>query len=73
MNADGEAWIKLNKWEQGVIEEESQRPDFVCWIRNIPRKPWALTIPYDMDKKKCPAYPDFIIIRNNGVGITIQM
>ena len=68
VNADGEAWIKLNKWEQGVIEEESQRPDFVCWIRNIPRKPWALTIPYDMDNKKCPAYPDFIIIRNNGVG-----
>lgn len=68
VNADGEAWIKLNNWEQGVIKEESQRSDFVCWIRNIPRKPWALTIPYDMDNKKCPAYPDFIIIRSNGVG-----
>lgn len=68
VNMNGEAWIKLNNWEQGVIEEESQRPDFVCWIRNIPRKPWALTIPYDMDNKKYPAYPDFIIIRNNGVG-----
>ena len=68
VNANGEAWIKLNKWEQGVIEEESQRQDFVCWIRNIPRKPWALTIPYEMDNKNHPAYPDFIIIRNNDAG-----
>ena len=29
----GKAKIKLNTWEDGVIEEEIQNPEFVCWIR----------------------------------------
>lgn len=30
VNDDGVATIKLNGWEEGVLEEESKQPDFVC-------------------------------------------
>lgn len=35
----GYAKIKLDSWEKAVIDEESKRDDFVCWIRN-PSKGW---------------------------------
>ena len=61
----GKAKIKLNTWEDGVIEEEQQNPDFVCWLRNPARVSWALTIPYEMNNEKKPTYPDFIVIRRD--------
>ena len=61
----GRARIKLNTWEDGVIEEEQMRPDFVCWIRNPSRTSWSLTIPYEINNEIKPAYPDFLIIRKD--------
>ncbi len=61
----GKAKIKLNSWEDGVIEEEQERPDFVCWIRNPSRASWSLTIPYEINNEIKPTYPDFIIIRKD--------
>ena len=34
----GIAKIKLNGWEEALIEEESKRTDFVCWLRNPPEQ-----------------------------------
>lgn len=61
----GKAKIKLNSWEDGVIEEEQERPDFVCWIRNPSRASWSLTIPYEINNEIKPSYPDFIIVRKD--------
>ncbi|MCD8124318.1 MAG: DEAD/DEAH box helicase family protein [Lachnospiraceae bacterium] len=61
----GYAAIKLNGWEAELIEEESKRSDFVCWLRNPPRERWALCIPYDMNRETKPAYPDFIVVRRD--------
>lgn len=61
----GKAKIKLNTWEDGVIEEEQEKPDFVCWIRNPSRASWSLTIPYEINNEMKPAYPDFLIIRKD--------
>ena len=61
----GKAKIKLNTWEDGVIEEEQVRPDFVCWIRNSSRASWSLTIPYEINNEIKPTYPDFLIIRKD--------
>ncbi len=61
----GKARINLNNWEKGVLEEEQRQADYVCWLRNPPRKPWSLCIPYEIGGKQKPAYPDFIIIRKN--------
>lgn len=61
----GKAKIRLNTWEDGVIEEEQQKPDFVCWLRNPSRASWALTIKYEINNEVKPAYPDFLIIRKD--------
>lgn len=62
---NGKARINLNNWEEGVLLEEQRRADFVCWLRNPPRKPWSLCIPYEMGGEQKPTYPDFIIIRKD--------
>lgn len=67
VNEDGFTKIKLNDWEKGVLEEESKRDDFVCWLRNPPRASWSLCIPYEQDGETKPTYPDFIIIRKDPV------
>lgn len=65
--ADGLAQIKLNNWEDGLIEEESKRPDFVCWLRNPSREKWSLCIPYEMSGETKATYPDFIVVRTDPV------
>lgn len=62
---NGLATIKLNSWEREIIEEESKKEDFVCWLRNPPRDRWSLCIPYEMNGEFKAAYPDFIIIRKD--------
>ena len=64
-NEEGRARFILNTWETGVLNEEFERPDFVCWLRNIPRASWALRLPYDAGDKKKPFFPDFLIVRKH--------
>ena len=56
----------LNKWEHPVVKKEVARKDFVGWLRNVPRKPWALTLPYEYGGHIKPMYPDFLIVRKDG-------
>lgn len=65
VNDAGYAKIKLNDWEKGVLEEEEERTDYVSWLRNPPRKSWALCIPYEMNNEWKAAYPDFLVIRKD--------
>lgn len=62
---NGIAKIKLNGWEEGIIEEEAQRADFVCWLRNPPREKWSLCIPYELGGETHATYPDFLIVRSD--------
>lgn len=66
VDSTGVARINLNSWEEGVLEEEQAQVDYVCWLRNPPRKPWSLCIPYEIGGEQKPAYPDFVIIRKDG-------
>lgn len=59
----GTARIKLNSWEDGVLQEEEQNPEFVCWLRNPSRASWALCLPYRDGNETKSTYPDFIIVR----------
>ncbi len=70
---DGKATFILNGWETLVIEQEKQNPDFLYWLRNPDRKPWALCIPYEMDNEQKPMYPDFLIVRNTNHGIVVDI
>lgn len=70
----GIAQFNLNTWEDGVIEEEAKRKDFVCWIRNPSRGAWALCIPYELNGEMKPTYPDFIIVRKDeAVGYVVDI
>lgn len=62
---NGLAKIKLNGWEEGVLEEEAKAADFVCWIRNPSRSSWSLCIPYEINNEIKSSYPDFIIVRSD--------
>lgn len=64
----GAAPLRLNSWESGIIEEESKRNDYVCFIRNPSRASWGLCIPYEKDGKSKGTYPDFIVIRRDDFG-----
>lgn len=69
----GYAKIKLDSWEKAVIDEELQRPDFVCWIRN-PSKGWGLCLQRLENGIAKSFYPDFLIIRNvAGIGYVIDI
>lgn len=70
----GTAKLKLNGWEEALIEIEEKRPDFVCWIRNPSRGSWALCIPYEINGEIKPTYPDFIVVRRDErVGYVIDI
>ena len=56
--------FNLDSWEKGVLEEERQRVDYVCFVRNKERKPWALRLVYTFGHETKPMYPDFLIIRD---------
>jgi type III restriction enzyme len=63
---EGFARIKLDSaWESSLIEEESRREDFVCWLRNQARQKWALCLPYQMNGEIKAFYPDFLIVRRD--------
>ena len=62
---NGKAIIRLNSWEDGVLQEERRQSDYVCWLRNPDRQVWSLCIPYEIDNDTKPMYPDFLIIRHD--------
>lgn len=68
-----EATFNLNGWERKLLEEEMKRDDFVCWLRNPPRKPWALCMPYEQNGQMHGMYPDFIVIRKDEDGYVIDI
>lgn len=61
----GIAKIKLNGWESAVIEKESHRPDFICWLRNPAKAAWALRLPYVIRGEIRSFFPDFLIVRRD--------
>lgn len=64
---------KLNTWEHPVIEAEIARADLVGWLRNMLRKTWALSLPYEMGGEVMPMYPDFLLVRTQGTGLVVDI
>lgn len=61
----GTAIFKLNDWEEKTLKAEQQRADFVCWYRNPTKGSGAILVPYMMNKKPKPMYPDLLIVRKH--------
>jgi type III restriction enzyme len=73
VDSNGDFHTDLNSWEEAVLKEEMGKPGFAGWLRNVDRKQWALTIPYEMSGEVKPTYPDFIILRRKGKQITVDV
>lgn len=63
----------LNKWESAVLTEELRREENVTWLRNLPRKPWAIAVPYEPAGKLRAFYPDFIFVRAQGDKLVVDL
>lgn len=64
-NESGKFGWKANIWEETVLREEMKAKTFAGWLRNIPKKPWALCVPYGQGQAK-PQYPDMLLFRSEG-------
>jgi type III restriction enzyme len=71
-NADGSFLGKLNSWEKALLKEAMDEKGFVGWLRNLPRRDWALCVPYELAGTKA-FYPDFIIIRKKGSSFEVDI
>ena len=70
----GTASFKLNSWEKSVLEQERNRVDFVCWLRDHPNKLWALCLPYHNERNEVQAfYPDFLIVRRDDSAYVVDI
>jgi type III restriction enzyme len=63
---------KANTWEDLVLREEMKGKGFAGWLRNIPKKHWALCVPYGQGPPK-PLYPDMLVLRREGSKIKIDI
>lgn len=63
---------KVNSWEDTVLREEMKGKTFAGWLRNIPKKHWALCVPYGQGQAK-PMYPDMLVFRREGNKIKIDI
>ncbi|MDR3571712.1 MAG: DEAD/DEAH box helicase family protein [Candidatus Pacebacteria bacterium] len=69
---NGEFSATLNTWEAEFLAEAMARKDFVCWLRNLPRRDWAITVPYELAGEK-PFFPDFVIVRRKGANFEVDL
>jgi len=63
---------KANTWEELVLREEMKSKTYVGWLRNVPKKPWALCVPYGQGPAK-PLYPDLLVFRHESNKIKIDI
>jgi type III restriction enzyme len=73
---NGEFAADLNGWEKAFMKWTQEQGDFVCWLRNLPRRDWAFCVPYEMSGPKGgekPFYPDFVIMRKKGKGYVVDI
>ena len=68
----GEFAGDLNGWEKAFIKWTQEQSDFVCWLRNLPRRDWAFCVPYENGGEK-PFYPDFVIVRKKGESYVVDI
>ena len=71
-NSEGNFTAKLNGWETELLEAAMSKDDFVAWFRNVPRRDWALCVPYEFGGKK-PFFPDFVVIRKGAKGLLVDV
>ncbi len=70
---DGQFRAGLGAWEAGVLREELANPEVIGWLRNLPKKPWSLEIPYETGGAIRPMFPDLVVVRKVGGNFMIDV
>lgn len=73
VSEEGDFTEEFNDIEAQVINEELRASEVVGWLRNTPRKAWALCVPYEEDGEAKPMYPDFLVIRSEGSRLVVDI
>ncbi|MFC1805924.1 DEAD/DEAH box helicase [Planctomycetota bacterium] len=73
VDSNGRFGWKANSWEAAVLKAELADEAVVGWLRNDPRKPWSLTVPYELAAEHRPLYPDLIVFRRVGERLTMDI
>lgn len=73
VESDGQFRAGLGTWEAGVLKEELTNPEVIGWLRNLPKKPWSLEIPYETGGAIRPMFPDLVIVQKVGAGVTADI
>lgn len=70
----GKFHAALNKWETKVVREIIEKDkSVIAWLRILPRKDWALCIPYEKHNERHPLYPDIVAFRKTKSGIIVDL
>jgi type III restriction enzyme len=72
VDAAGKFGWDANSWEEPVLTTEMKAAGFLGWLRNIPKKPWALCVPYGAGHPR-PMYPDLLVFRKEGAKIKVDI
>jgi type III restriction enzyme len=62
----------VNGWEEAVLKKETGRTGFAGFLRNEPRKPWGLCVPYGAENENA-LYPDLLVFRRIRGRVTIDI
>lgn len=73
VEGNGQFRAELGSWEAGVLKEELAKPEVVGWLRNLPKKPWSLEIPYETGGDVRPMFPDLVVVRKVGSDFAIDI
>jgi len=73
VDESGEFQAKFNGWETPVLKAELKRPGLRGWLRVVPRKSWALKIPFRSGGKTRPVYVDFLMVRDGPNGLVVDI
>lgn len=72
-NEDGKAPLGFNKWESAVLAERLEDQNVIAWLRNEPRKDWALCLRRRENNVWGKVYPDFIFVRRLGAELRVDI
>jgi len=73
-DAEGQFPDRFTTPEVELLETEFAAPGHLAWLRNIPRKKWALAFPYDKTASEvAAAYPDFLFFALDGDEVKIDL
>ena len=72
VDGNGKFGWKANSWEEAVLREAMAAKGFTGWLRNIPKKPWALCVPYGLGQPR-PMYPDILVFRKEGGRVKVDI